>query len=293
MTSWIIVVGDGFEGNWERAVDFQLWDLKKRRKIKRGDDVYFWQAPNKGFRGWARAVSNAADGTPEPRPWIPKDTTTYVQRFYLEVVSNTFISGKWGTFFDKTTVTAGPNTAPIEVSNPADEALLQSLFLPALGISKVGAGTDLETSPLGMEVDLDKYASFLSPDDLRKLKDRMIAVREGQPAFRAALIAAYGGRCAVSGTSVIRVLEAAHISPYRGVHSNKVTNGLLLRSDLHRLFDSRLLAISEGGTVLLAPLLRDSEYQALHGADLHLPDDTEARPNAAALKVHRERCEWI
>ncbi|WP_197023615.1 HNH endonuclease [Rhodococcus sp. UNC363MFTsu5.1] len=283
MTSWILVVGEGFEENWERAVDYQLWDLKKRRAIKRGDDVFFWQSPNRGFRGWTRAVTDSTDGTPDPRPWIPKDKTQYVQRFYFDVVSNTPVAGKWGDFFKNTTVKAGPNTAPVEVTNTNDEAYLRGLFLPTIDVKQV---------PVDVEVDLKKYAAYLSEDDRRLLANRLVSVREGQPAFRASLIAAYGGCCAITGTSVLPVLQAAHIAPYRGAHSNEVTNGILLRSDLHTLFDTKHLAITAQLRIEVDPELQESSYWEFNGHPLRQPAKRSEMPNAEALQLHYSSCHW-
>jgi putative restriction endonuclease len=79
--------------------------------------------------------------------------------------------------------------------------------------------------------------------DARKLISRTIAQRRGQRTFRDSLIAAYGSKCVISGCGVLDVLEAAHIYPYRGPATNKVSNGLLLRADLHTLFDCNLIAV--------------------------------------------------
>jgi putative restriction endonuclease len=85
------------------------------------------------------------------------------------------------------------------------------------------------TTPDELTADLD--------EDMRDWALRCIAARRGQAAFRAALIDAYGGRCSITGCDAVEALEAAHISPYKGDHTNDVTNGLLLRADLHTLFD--------------------------------------------------------
>src|SRR5262245_9271658 len=69
--------------------------------------------------------------------------------------------------------------------------------------------------------------------------------------------------CAITGCSVRDVLEAAHIHPYRGRERNKVANGLLLRADLHTLFDCGLIAIDAATmTVIVTPSLQNSEYAA-------------------------------
>ena len=125
--------------------------------------------------------------------------------------------------------------------------------------------------------------------DAQERSLRVITQRRGQKPFRDALIAAYDGRCAITACSVLDVLEAAHIYPYRGPDTNKVTNGLLLRSDVHTLFDCGLLAIdSDTMTVLVAPQLRDSEYGVLHGRRLCLPERSAQQPSTAALNMPRK-----
>src|SRR6185369_1227809 len=73
--------------------------------------------------------------------------------------------------------------------------------------------------------------------DMRKLREASIIYRQGQAKFRQSVLSAYKNRCCISGFDVADALDAAHIVPYLGEHSNKVANGLLLRSDLHALFD--------------------------------------------------------
>ena len=108
-----------------------------------------------------------------------------------------------------------------------------------------------------------------SIEDARKRISRSITQRRGQKKFRHNLITAYGGKCTVTDCAVIDVLEAAHIYPYRGEHTNKVNNGLLLRSDIHTLFDCGLLAIdSETMTIIISGKLKGSEYEVLDGRNL-------------------------
>jgi putative restriction endonuclease len=115
-----------------------------------------------------------------------------------------------------------------------------------------------------------------------------IVRRRGQPAFRQALLEAYAGRCAISGWSLAEVLEAAHIVPYKGPQTNHTCNGLLLRSDLHTLFDLGKLAIeTKGYTVILAPELASSDYVGFAGKPLALPAKASRRPSKEALDMHR------
>ncbi len=121
---------------------------------------------------------------------------------------------------------------------------------------------------------------------------QQIAERRGQKAFRDELLRAYGGRCAITGCEIVDVLEAAHITPYSELGTNHVTNGLLLRADLHTLFDYGLIGVdpngSDGRTAVVAERLRTSEYGALHGRPIRVPEAGKA-PSEKALQQHMER----
>lgn len=83
-------------------------------------------------------------------------------------------------------------------------------------------------------------------------------------------------------------LEAAHIEPYQGPHSNDMTNGLLLRADVHTLFDLGYLAVDRVTmTICLAPHLMDSAYASFAGEPVRPPAQGYARPSATALEKHR------
>lgn len=121
--------------------------------------------------------------------------------------------------------------------------------------------------------------------DARDQVMRSVRDRRGQPEFRKGLLRAYDARCAITGCGIVELLEAAHICPYRGAHTNHVQNGLLLRADIHTLFDLELLWIDpDSYTVQLATELRDSEYSALHGAPLRVPEAERCRPSRSALR---------
>jgi hypothetical protein len=111
-----------------------------------------------------------------------------------------------------------------------------------------------------------------------------IARRQGQPAFRTRLLAAYGGRCAVTGCDVPDALEAAHIRPYRGPASNTVTNGILLRADLRTLLDKQLIAIHpESRSLELSQSLHGTVYSSLAGRRISDPHDPATAPAAGLL----------
>lgn len=124
--------------------------------------------------------------------------------------------------------------------------------------------------------------------DRRERTIAAIAVRRGQAAFRASLLHAYNARCCVTGCDLADALEAAHISPYRGQQSNHLQNGLLLRSDIHTLFDLGLIALSADRRVVIAPQLSASEsYRHLEGRSITLPSDPGAAPSVDALLRHK------
>jgi hypothetical protein len=116
---------------------------------------------------------------------------------------------------------------------------------------------------------------------------RSIKARRGQQAFRDALLKAYEGRCAITGCSVVDVLEAAHVTPYLGPETNHITNGLLLRADLHTLLDCGLIGIDPSTrTVILASTLRTApDYRDLHGRRLSDPVPPSAAPSPKALAI--------
>ena len=149
--------------------------------------------------------------------------------------------------------------------------------------------SDLEQA---VQAELDNSGTF-SPSDVTDARRKTMAAivqRRGQRAFREVLMRAYGGRCAVTACTVREILEAAHIYPYRGDATNHVTNGLLLRSDLHTLFDCGLIAVDEADfKLLIATGLGGSEYERYRGTRLQLPDNVSSRPSRDALRQHREQ----
>ncbi len=92
---------------------------------------------------------------------------------------------------------------------------------------------------------------------------RKVEPRPDQDAFRATLLAAYGRRCAVTGCDVPELLDAAHLVPWR--ISSDPKDGVLLRTDLHRMIDRGLARIEDGKFVLTTPV---TGYQHLDGTRL-------------------------
>lgn len=125
----------------------------------------------------------------------------------------------------------------------------------------------------------------------RETAVRAVVTRAGQGTFRVRLIRAYEGRCAVTGERSIPALDAAHIQPYVRPASNHLQNGLLLRADLHRLYDAGYLTVTPDLRVEVSPRLRDEFengriYYALAGQRITVPLESSAQPSRAALAWH-------
>jgi putative restriction endonuclease len=116
-----------------------------------------------------------------------------------------------------------------------------------------------------------------------------IVRRRGQSTFRNALLSAYQGKCAVTGCAVEAVLEAAYIIPYKGVQTNHVGNGLLLRGDWHTLFDLRLVTVDpETMRLMVSPKLAGTGYDEFHCEPIRLPENSANWPSKEALKQHQQ-----
>ncbi|MFE1169116.1 HNH endonuclease [Nocardiopsis sp. NPDC058789] len=117
--------------------------------------------------------------------------------------------------------------------------------------------------------------------------------RYGQEAFKLVLLDSYEGRCAVTGVDVAPTLEAAHIHPVSAGGLHRLDNGLLLRADIHKLFDSGYLGISPQFKVRVSPALASHSaageyYASLAGRDISLPPRKADRPSRDALGWHQE-----
>lgn len=123
-----------------------------------------------------------------------------------------------------------------------------------------------------------------SEEDSRRRVLASIVRRRGQTAFRQTLIHNYGGRCAATGETASEVLEAAHIDPYLGAHSNVASNGILLRGDIHTLFDLHLIGVDPHGKWVVSPRLAGTSYASLAGQSMRRP--SKAAPSAVRLARH-------
>ena len=122
-----------------------------------------------------------------------------------------------------------------------------------------------------------------------------IRARIGQGAFRAMVTDAYNKRCSITGEKTLPVLEAAHIKPYSESGPNLTQNGLLLRSDMHILFDKGYMTVAKDHHLEVSRRIREEyengkEYYAYHGKLLsNLPKQIMDRPSPDYLNWHQEQ----
>jgi hypothetical protein len=128
------------------------------------------------------------------------------------------------------------------------------------------ASLDSYKNPVIEPEEKKEAASKENPVD--EITYRSIKSRRGQAEFRKALLAAYNETCCISKCGVLAVLEAAHIIPHTEETNYSVSNGLLLRADIHTLYDLNLIGVDASGTVHISTLLRNTEYSQYEGVSL-------------------------
>ncbi|NBC02455.1 MAG: HNH endonuclease [Bacteroidetes bacterium] len=144
--------------------------------------------------------------------------------------------------------------------------------------------------------DLDRREGELVINEPGVQYGKMIEIRSriGQSAFRAMVTDAYKYRCAITKEKTLPVLEAAHIKPYSNSGPNLTKNGLLLRSDMHILFDKGYMTVTNDHRVEVSQRIREEyengrEYYAYHGEKLqNLPENNLDQPAADYLQWHQQ-----
>jgi len=121
----------------------------------------------------------------------------------------------------------------------------------------------------------------------------LIRPRLGQGAFRILVTDAYERRCAITGERTLPALEAAHIKPYADGGSHDPTNGLLMRRDIHALFDSGYVTVTPELRFHVSRRIKEEfengrDYYRMHGQEVALPKSMAWRPDGAALRWHNE-----
>jgi putative restriction endonuclease len=157
-----------------------------------------------------------------------------------------------------------------------------------------GIGKELWQQVLDRLLSLPPFDQFVV-DIKRKGPLYLVEARQGQGAFRTIVLDAYSRRCAVTGERTIPALEASHIKPYAEAGPNAVNNGLLLRADLHQVFDAGYITLTADYRVEVSKRIREEfyngrEYYRFHGQPLtNLPPTPLERPSKEFIDWHNQR----
>jgi putative restriction endonuclease len=149
----------------------------------------------------------------------------------------------------------------------------------------IGSGRKADSNVYRIE-EMDRPAQYGSPF--------LTSARLGQGTFRVLVTEAYKRRCAITGESILPVLEAAHIRPFSQGGLNNPCNGLLLRSDFHKLFDTGLVTVTPDLHIEVSPRIREEwfngkSYYRVHGHKVAvLPDSPTDRPREDLLRWHND-----
>lgn len=143
---------------------------------------------------------------------------------------------------------------------------------------------------LGKTIDIDLHEPWHQSGPVYG-DPRLTPQRLGQQAFQAVVLNAYSRRCAITGSKIRPVLQAAHILPLPDGGEHRLDNGLLLRSDVHTMFDRGYLGVDPKHRLMVSPHLRDEfgngeQFYARDGQPISVPGRKAERPHAEFLEWH-------
>jgi hypothetical protein len=155
--------------------------------------------------------------------------------------------------------------------------------------------TDISSEEINVEIDEEELTFYESdepdtPNELVKDAVAQIRVRRGQPRFRFRLLKLYNSTCLITGCKIPALLEAAHVLPYSVRRNYNLSNGLLLRADIHTLFDLGMIAINPESMrlELSSTLMSSSDYAIFNNIDI-ASRILELNPN---YKISDEGLRW-
>ena len=135
-------------------------------------------------------------------------------------------------------------------------------------------------------------ATIAAIESARYGRPTSVMPRLGQGAFQVLVADAYGRRCAMTNVKTLPVLEAAHIRPYHAEGPHQLSNGLLLRSYSHRLFDLGNVTVDPGERrIVVSRRIREKfengrDYYQLQGRPVTQPNDPCSLPAREYLDYH-------
>jgi putative restriction endonuclease len=264
------LIGD-FEQGREARED---WRFAAHRKVRPGDRVYLYKqgASPRGVFGVGRA-----GGVPKRNPSAGPNQREWQVPIVFDLIVDPY----------KSILVGDEELAKLPAPKHRWSNQSSGISLEAA----VARGIDVRIASTVLLHDDEGDDQPFDPDNIQDARERIrraIIWRRGQHDFRHALLDAYEGKCAITGCDLPDILEAAHIVPYRGLETNNIRNGLLLRSDIHTLFDCGLLSIdSKSMSVVLAERVSKTSYRALAGKKVRKPKRVDQSPSVPALDAHR------
>lgn len=211
-------------------------------------------------------------------------------------------------------LSANPNIGCVVLTNPVFFKKQDWIPVPDNWANSIVQGKsysteDVEGVKLWEEVEkrLEQYRFYNSADEIKSQlmleepssprygNSVLVKVRLGQGAFRVLVTDAYSKRCAITGEKTLPVLDAAHIKPYAESGPHYISNGLLLRSDIHKLFDNYYITITTDYKIEVSKRIKEEfengrEYYQYHGKDLMiLPKREIDNPNKDFIEWHNNK----
>jgi hypothetical protein len=261
------------------------WSTGNTKKIARGDRVFLLKQGEEP-RGVIAAGRVTSEGVYEAPHYDPQRASQGDTALRADVEFVRILNPAENAPLSVEDIRVGPLAAvywsiPASGTELADDAARALEDLWSAYLEQID-GTGYLTAAEGVEA---TYAEGFVPGDgdWRATVFRQIKARRGQQAFRDSLRERYGDQCMISGCGLMDVVEAAHIKPYRGDGDNHPANGLLLRADLHTLFDLDLLGIEPGSLIVrVHPDAKSAGYGGFDGLTLKC---ASSKPSGEALAL--------
>jgi putative restriction endonuclease len=273
MAGWIGAISAEYASNWDICKAAGLFGTTSSSAggAVAGDELFIWQS-GQGWMAHCMLTADAFKPGVGEAPWPEPARYRYVMP--MRVISEQAVP------------------TPMSQQEMQEELDLPGVRLPQFPKLTNTRALDRLRRIFPPTVPAPSVDDFFT-GDTRLIAQRAIAIRRGQSQFRQGLIEAYDGSCAISGSRTLAVLEAAHIDPYRGDHTNHTANGLLLRADVHTLFDLQLITVLPVGVVRTAPDLAGSEYEDFDERLLRKSPASDTSPDPMALARHNAGCDWL
>jgi len=122
-------------------------------------------------------------------------------------------------------------------------------------------------------------------------KPTLTLPRLGQGSFRVLVTDVYERRCALTNERTLPALDAAHIKPYSESGGHTINNGILMRRDLHALFDRGYITINPALEIEVSRKIKEEyengrDYYRLHGGKIHVPAKAGYQPSKDCIDWH-------